>query len=36
MLEVEMVKKKIPLKKILDLDNFHQNFILPKALKCHV
>ena len=40
MFDLEMVKKIFPLKKNLDKfvvqDNVDQNFILPKALKCHV
>ena len=46
MFDGEMVKRNFPFEKkiwtnfwsktMLDLENFHQNFILPKALKCHV
>ena len=40
MFDLEMVKRNFPLKKNLDKflvqDNVDQNFILPKALKCHV
>ena len=42
MFDLEMVKRNFPfekkfgLRKFLVQDNVDQNFILPKALKCHV